>query len=122
MIALPAAACGLTETSRAVSYLADQSARQCGPCLNGLPAMADVLRQLAGRQRTRGLPERISALTTMVERRGACHHPDGTVRLVRSAVRVFASEVAAHQCGSCTATDPRPVLPVPTPTPAAGAS
>ncbi len=113
LIALSAAACGLTETARAVGYLAGQSARQCGPCLNGLPAMAQTLRQLAGRERTRGLPERIQALTALVERRGACHHPDGTVRLVRSALRVFAGEVAAHQAGRCTATDPRPVLSVP---------
>jgi NADH:ubiquinone oxidoreductase subunit F (NADH-binding) len=113
LIALSAGACGLTETARAVGYLADQSARQCGPCLNGLPAMAQTLRQLAAGQSTRGLPERIAALTMLVEQRGGCHHPDGTVRLVRSALRVFGSEVAAHQAGSCTATDRRPVLPVP---------
>lgn len=113
LIALPASACGVVETARAVGYLADQSARQCGPCLNGLPAMAQTLRQLASREATRGLPERIHALAALVEKRGGCHHPDGTVRLVRSALRVFASEVAAHQAGACTATDPRRVLPVP---------
>ena len=114
VIALPAGACGLVETARAVSYLAEQSARQCGPCLNGLPAMAQTLSRLAGRDRSRGLEERLAALTATVERRGACHHPDGTVRLVRSALRVFAGEVAAHRGGVCTATDLRPVLPVPT--------
>jgi NADH:ubiquinone oxidoreductase subunit F (NADH-binding) len=113
VVALPASACGLTETARVVAYLADQSARQCGPCLNGLPAMARTLAQLAGRERSRGLSERVAELAALVEGRGACHHPDGTVRLVRTAMRVFATEVAAHQAGACTATEPRPVLPVP---------
>jgi NADH:ubiquinone oxidoreductase subunit F (NADH-binding) len=38
--ALPASACGLTETARVTRYLADQSAGQCGPCLFGLDAVA----------------------------------------------------------------------------------
>jgi NADH:ubiquinone oxidoreductase subunit F (NADH-binding) len=116
LIALKADSCGLVETARAVGYLAHESARQCGPCLNGLPAMAQTLAQLAAARPARGLPERIEALSALVEKRGACHHPDGTVRLVRSALRVFAGEVVAHQAGRCTATDPRPVLAVPAPT------
>ena len=31
--------------------------------------------------------------------RGACHHPDGAVRLVRSALAVFGEDVAAHAAG-----------------------
>ena len=31
-----------------------------------------------------------------VDGRGACRHPDGAVSLVRSALEVFATDVAAH--------------------------
>ena len=37
--ALPAGACGLSETARVVRYLADESAGRCGPCRFGLPAV-----------------------------------------------------------------------------------
>jgi len=113
VVALSTRSCGLTETARVVSYLADQSARQCGPCLNGLPAMARVLGLLASGDRQPGLVERLHELTGLVAGRGACHHPDGTVRFVRSALKVFADELASHQAGRCTATDPAHVLPTP---------
>ena len=47
VIALPASACALAETARVVRYLAEESAGQCGPCLFGLPALADALADLA---------------------------------------------------------------------------
>ena len=40
---LPRRACGLAETARVVRYLAAESARQCGPCMFGLPALADEM-------------------------------------------------------------------------------
>ena len=114
VVALPSSTCGLVETARVVGYLADQSARQCGPCLNGLPSLAQALLGLARCDRTHGLPDRVRQLTGLVEGRGACHHPDGTTRFVRSALTVLAAEVEAHLSGRCTATDASPVLPVPT--------
>ena len=44
---------------------------------------------------------RIEELLSLVERRGACAHPDGTARLVRSLLRVYPDEVERHQAGRC---------------------
>jgi NADH:ubiquinone oxidoreductase subunit F (NADH-binding) len=113
LAALPADRCGVAETARVVAYLAAESAGQCGPCLNGLPRIAAALAELTGtrpRQRARADLERWAGLVT---RRGACAHPDGTVRLVRSALRVFAPEFRGHERGHCSAANRRPFLPVP---------
>ena len=48
LIALGESACGLHESARVISYLAEQSAGQCGPCVYGLRAIADSVRALAG--------------------------------------------------------------------------
>ncbi len=104
--ALPSATCGLVQTSRIVTYLAEQSAGQCGPCLNGLPRLAEVFGDVVG---SRGRPapaaaiEEVRRIAGLVEGRGACHHPDGTVRLVRSALVTFSQDVLAHRGGSCLA-------------------
>jgi NADH:ubiquinone oxidoreductase subunit F (NADH-binding) len=117
LLALPADRCGLIETARGVRYLALESAGQCGPCLNGLPRISAALTELArgrasGRtvERTRSDLERWAGL---MPGRGACHHPDGTVRFVRSALTVFAAEITRHERGQCGAETTVPFLPVP---------
>jgi len=89
--------CGVVETERVVRWMANESARQCGPCAFGLPAMGEDLAQLSAATRDAKLAhERLIERGAAIIGRGACHHPDGVVRLVRSALDVFADDVAAH--------------------------
>jgi len=113
LAALPAGCCGLAETARVARYLAVESARQCGPCLNGLPSIAAAMRALATAPRlhTDRVLADLSRWTGLVENRGACHHPDGSVRFIRSALQVFAGEIRAHQQGRCSARGSMPFLP-----------
>jgi NADH:ubiquinone oxidoreductase subunit F (NADH-binding) len=105
LAALPADRCGLAETAHVLRYLAAESAGQCGPCLNGLPRIAGAFTQLSGpRPDPRCLAD-LERWAGLVEGRGACHHPDGTVRLVRSALGVFGGEIERHMAGQCTAGD-----------------
>lgn len=95
--------CPLEITARIVTYLAGQSARQCGPCINGLPALAASLTELAAAGAGNpGAVDQVARLSALVEGRGACAHPDGTVRLVRSTLRTFSADVRAHLQGRCT--------------------
>ncbi|GIM91751.1 NADH-ubiquinone oxidoreductase-F iron-sulfur binding region domain-containing protein [Paractinoplanes toevensis] len=105
IVALPAGACGLGETARITGYLAEQVAGQCGPCINGLPRMAATLADLAARRPRAGLAAEAERLARLVSGRGACHHPDGTARLVLSAMRIFEADVAAHLNGRCLAAE-----------------
>jgi NADH:ubiquinone oxidoreductase subunit F (NADH-binding) len=111
--ALPAGRCGIAETARVARYLALESAGQCGPCFNGLPRMAAALEHLAGRYPDRRVLADLQRWTGLVEERGACHHPDGTARFVRSALRVFPAEVARHEQGRCAGASGPPFLPLP---------
>jgi len=115
LAALPADRCGLRETARVARYLALESAGQCGPCRNGLPRIAAGFAELAMVPQGRPDPELIADVrrwAALVERRGACAHPDGTVRFVASALRTFGAEVGSHLRGHCTKPNQRPFLPV----------
>lgn len=95
-------ACPVVLTARIVEYLAGQSARRCGPCKNGLPALAEAVALLADRGATTAT-RRMVQLAEMVEGRGSCAHPDGTIRLVRSMLKAFPDEVLAHEHQQCRA-------------------
>jgi NADH:ubiquinone oxidoreductase subunit F (NADH-binding) len=111
--ALPAGRCGLAETARVVRYLALESAGQCGPCLNGLPRIAEAMAELAGPRPGRQVRANVERWAGLVSGRGACAHPDGSVRFVRSALEVFSAELSHHASGRCTAAPGRPFLPLP---------
>ncbi|MDN4645350.1 NADH-ubiquinone oxidoreductase-F iron-sulfur binding region domain-containing protein [Arthrobacter sp. PsM3] len=107
ILALPADQCGLAATARILNYLAGESAKQCGPCMFGLPAMAGVLHRIASGEPNPQLPRELDRLSKLVSGRGACHHPDGTVQLVHSALEIFADDVKAHLSGRCMREDGR---------------
>ncbi len=112
--ALPDGVCGLAESARLVRWYADQGAGQCGPCANGLPAMADAFEAMVAGKRAKEAAARLQRLLPMVTGRGACRHPDGAVRLVISALRVLAGEVELHaRRGPCPASGHPPALPTP---------
>ena len=115
MIALPAAACGIAETAHVLRYLAAESARQCGPCMFGLPAIAaDFAALTAGStisdsRAMRALERRLE----VIPGRGACAHPDGAVRLAASALRAFGRDVELHLAGRpCAYAGAPPRLPL----------
>jgi len=93
--------CGVEATSRIMTYLASQSARQCGPCVFGLAAIADATRRLALETPQAGDLERVTRWSGQLAGRGACRHPDGAVGLLRSALTVFADDFAGHQRRRC---------------------
>jgi NADH:ubiquinone oxidoreductase subunit F (NADH-binding) len=113
VVAMAHGSCGLAEISRVMSYLARESAGQCGPCLNGLPRIAAQARSLAFQGTDRGAVAELQRLSTLVVGRGACHHPDGSMRFLGSGLRVFAGEVELHLEGRCSRTSDDAVLPTP---------
>jgi NADH:ubiquinone oxidoreductase subunit F (NADH-binding) len=114
VISLPPDRCGLVESARVVRYLALESAGQCGPCLNGLPRIAAAFVELATGRPRPGTVEDLQRWSGLVTGRGACHHPDGTARFVRSALLTFAAEADRHARGRCSAASTTPFLPIPT--------
>ncbi|MGB6457130.1 MAG: NADH-ubiquinone oxidoreductase-F iron-sulfur binding region domain-containing protein, partial [Streptosporangiaceae bacterium] len=96
LFVLPAAECGLFEAARILTYLASQSAQQCGPCMFGLPAIAGDLGQLADGRPDGDPLGRLHRRLGQISGRGACHHPDGAVRMAESALTTFAADAHAH--------------------------
>lgn len=112
VVVLPAEVCGPTEVSRVLRYLADQSAGQCGPCVFGLPALATSYERATVNGRA-GHRRRLAELSGMLEKRGGCNHPDGTLRFLRSAHQVFAGHLDTHRNGVCPLPPRVAVLPIP---------
>jgi NADH:ubiquinone oxidoreductase subunit F (NADH-binding) len=111
---LPPGACGLREAQRVAQYMAGQSAGQCGPCLFGLPAIAADLALIVDGHGDRPVLDRLLLRCGAVAGRGACRHPDGAVRQVRTALEVFGADLRAHVRGQpCAGAHAAPWLPVP---------
>jgi NADH:ubiquinone oxidoreductase subunit F (NADH-binding) len=103
LIALGESSCGLHESARVIDWLAMESAGQCGPCVYGLRAVADAVQGLADGVAHRNEHQRVLRWIAEIRGRGACHHPDGAVRFVESALNVFSHEIATHAKSRCAA-------------------
>jgi NADH:ubiquinone oxidoreductase subunit F (NADH-binding) len=111
---LPDTACGLAETARVTGFLASQIADQCGPCRNGMPALAEAMNWIAFGQPDADIIRWARQLTELVTGRGACHLPDGAAGLVTSALKVFSADVRRHaQAGPCEGARRPAILPIP---------
>ena len=111
---LPQGACGVAEAARVATYLSNAGARQCGPCLFGLPAIAGALEELRRGSGRKANVKRLVGWAAQINGRGACHHPDGAVSMALSALTAFADDVDAHRRGKpCAGSTAAPILPVP---------
>jgi NADH:ubiquinone oxidoreductase subunit F (NADH-binding) len=114
VVALPSGCCGVAETARVLRYLAEESARQCGPCTFGLPAIARDFAIVAHGRPDPVVDERLVRRLDVIAGRGACRHPDGAVGLARSALEVFADDFEDHlDRGPCAGIRRAPMLPLP---------
>jgi NADH:ubiquinone oxidoreductase subunit F (NADH-binding) len=109
----PHANCGVSQAAAIMAFLARESARQCGPCEHGLASLATTMTALAkGTARPRDT-ERIERWIGQIAGRGACHHPDGALVMLSSALRTFSGDVASHLRRRRCDRDSVPILPTP---------
>jgi NADH:ubiquinone oxidoreductase subunit F (NADH-binding) len=93
---LPHSRCGVCEAAGIMRFLASESSAQCGPCFFGLRALADAMSRVAERGTNPDDMHRLQRWAVEVRGRGACHHPDGAVVFLQSALKTFAAEFATH--------------------------
>lgn len=104
IVALPSRVCGVAESARILRWLAAQTAGQCGPCVHGLPAIAEDFTAIAACRADTDVYQRIRRRLSVIQGRGACRHPDGAVRFAASALRVFGKHLRIHErTGGCPA-------------------
>ncbi|MFD3539120.1 NADH-ubiquinone oxidoreductase-F iron-sulfur binding region domain-containing protein [Streptomyces sp. NPDC058662] len=99
VLPLPQDTCPAGEVARVTRWMAKESAGQCGPCVRGLPALADVLED-AVRGGGAAALDAVRTRMAVVRGRGACSHPDGTSSFVASALAAFPEEFRDHALGS----------------------
>jgi NADH:ubiquinone oxidoreductase subunit F (NADH-binding) len=113
IIVLPPAGCLLVETARILRHQAQAGARQCGPCMFGLPAIAEDMTALGAGDR--GALDRLRRRLPVINGRGACSHPDGAVALAASALSALTTQQPGHlgrhlTAGGCPA--PAAIVPL----------
>jgi NADH:ubiquinone oxidoreductase subunit F (NADH-binding) len=108
---LPPGTCPVSATSAVLSWLAKQSARQCGPCEFGLSALAAAVQRIASGSAI--LADHVSVerwIPQLAAGRGACRLPDGAVAMLASGLEAFRDDFEAHRarrgCGLAPAVLP----------------
>jgi NADH:ubiquinone oxidoreductase subunit F (NADH-binding) len=96
---LPQGGCAIVESARILTYLAAESAGQCGPCVNGLAALAETMERVAISRSEPADLDRVRRWIGMVRNRGACHHPDSAVGQLASAMSAFGDHLYMHLAG-----------------------
>jgi NADH:ubiquinone oxidoreductase subunit F (NADH-binding) len=119
--------CPVELVTDAVSYLARQSAQQCGVCFKGTASMASTLQQLVRGEADAAALDPLVRWSTGLKGRGNCALLDAACELVGSLFRNWQADVDAHlvgaECPVCTsrtdftetrlAVSPDPFLPPP---------
>lgn len=96
---LPQNGCAIAESTRILTYLAAESAGQCGPCIHGLAALADAMQRISASTPEPGDIDRVRRWMDMVKGRGACKHPDGAIGQLQSALTAFDGHLRMHLYG-----------------------
>ena len=100
--------CGVSATAEIMGFMARESAGQCGPCVYGLGAIAEAMRRIAHGTGTDDDLDGLHRWVSQVPGRGACHHPDGAVQLMASAMHTFGDDIGYHvRTGRCSVTRAR---------------
>ena len=105
---LPTDVCGVSATAEIMTFMAKESAGQCGPCVFGLRAIGHATTRVAHSVADAGELDDILRWTSVVAGRGACKHPDGAIQLMSSALEVFGDDFVSHaRTGRCSITESR---------------
>jgi NADH:ubiquinone oxidoreductase subunit F (NADH-binding) len=113
IFALGESACPVAEVAAATAWLRQESAGQCGVCVNGLGAISRALQNLCGDGEHSGAYEQIERRCGLLSGRGACALPDGAASFVTSALGTFRDRFDGHAShGHCHACLQPRVLPL----------
>jgi NADH:ubiquinone oxidoreductase subunit F (NADH-binding) len=93
--------CPVDVAAAAVAFLAGESSRQCGVCINATAGMAEILGALAAGSTDRDHLARMAGWTEKVPGRGACALVDAACRMAASLLREFPTEVERHLAHPC---------------------
>jgi NADH:ubiquinone oxidoreductase subunit F (NADH-binding) len=93
--------CGLRSTADLLRRLAAEAGGQCGPCLNGMPALARAFDEVLVGFDVAGARDRVLRYGDLVAGRGLCGLPHGASALAGSALTAFEADLHAHARGGC---------------------